>query len=108
MPRGVLRHDIEEDVAVDQNRSHSIVAGQRHDRIGGHCNVAAAAQMGHKASPPAVLAADLGSDDPYDLAVKLEFDFGMWEQTRPLADLGGDGRLSFGRNTHGANPYSYT
>src|SRR6516225_6155748 len=62
MPRGVLRHDIEEDVAVDQNRSHSIVAGQRHDRIGGHCNVAAAAQMGHKASPPAVLAADLGSD----------------------------------------------
>ena len=58
--------------------------------------------MSHKASALAVLIADLGADDPYDLAIKLEFNFGMRKQTRALAHLGGDGHLSFRRNAHGA------
>jgi hypothetical protein len=33
--------------------------------------------MSHKAPAPAVLVGDFGAEDPYNLAIKLEFDFGM-------------------------------
>lgn len=46
-----LRHKIEEDVVVDQYSRHSVIAGQSHDRIGAHRNIAAATQMSDKAAP---------------------------------------------------------
>jgi hypothetical protein len=40
-PARVLRHEIEEDVAIDQYGRHSVIAGQGHNRIGAHRNIAA-------------------------------------------------------------------
>lgn len=42
-PSRVLGHDVEQDVAVDENGTHSVVACQRHDGVRGHGDIAAPA-----------------------------------------------------------------
>jgi hypothetical protein len=86
-PMSTLRHDVEKDVGVDQYRRHSVSAGQRHDVFGAHRDIAAAPQMGDKASAATILLADFGANDSYDLAVELEFHFRLRQQTRPFPDF---------------------
>src|SRR6266404_385526 len=56
--------------------------------------------MGDKASAAAVPLTGFGANDAHDLAVELEFHFGLRQQTRPLADFSRNGHLTLGRDTH--------
>ena len=62
--------------------------------------IAASPQMSDKASAAAALAPGGGADDPNRLAVELEFDLRVRQQTRPLADGDRNGHLPFRRNAH--------
>jgi hypothetical protein len=99
-PTSVLAHDVEKNIAVDQDRSHSFTAGQRHDCVSTHGNVAAPPQMGNQPGPPAVLAAGARTHDPNHRTVELEIDLGVGQQTRSRADFRRDGHLSFRGYTH--------
>ncbi|MGB8841323.1 MAG: hypothetical protein WCC64_09625, partial [Aliidongia sp.] len=94
-PIYIFRHDVEEDVSVNQYGGHSAFAGQRHDGVGTHCDVAAAAQMRDKAGAAAIALAGRSANDAHDLAIELELHFRLGQQTRPLADFGRDGHLTF-------------
>ncbi|MGB8840526.1 MAG: hypothetical protein WCC64_05615 [Aliidongia sp.] len=78
-----IRHDVEEDVSVNQYGGHSVFAGQRHDGVGTQCDVAAAIAL-----------AGRSANDAHDLAIELELYFRLRQQTRPLADFSRDGHLT--------------
>src|SRR5207245_9687749 len=72
-PALVFRHNVKEDVAVHQYGRHSIVAGQRHDGVAAHRNIAASSQMGGQERSPTVLVPGLGegASDAFALTLSL-------------------------------------
>jgi hypothetical protein len=72
--------------------------GQCHDGFSGHGDIAAPAQMRHQARPTAGHGRFGSGNDPNRRAV--EFDLGVWHETRLLTDFDRVGHLTFGRNTH--------
>jgi hypothetical protein len=52
--------------------SRAVISGQRHDVAGAHRDIAAAPQMGDKASAAAVALTGFGANDTHDLAIELE------------------------------------
>lgn len=93
-PDGVLRHDVEKNVGVDQHRHRSIAAGQRHDRLRAHRDVAASLQMSDKTSTATTVFTGFGTNDAHDLAIELELHLRLWQQASPFADFGRDGHLA--------------
>jgi hypothetical protein len=93
---------------VDQYGRHLVIAGQRHDGVRAHRDIATAAQMGEKAGAATIPLAGRSTNDAHDLAIELEFLFRLGQQTGPLADLGWDSDLTFGRDAHGALPLTPT
>ena len=68
----VFRHDVEKDVGVYQYGGHSVIAGQRHDGVGAHRDVAAAAQVGAATNP----LAGPGGEDAHNLGIEFHFVWG--------------------------------
>jgi hypothetical protein len=82
-PAWVFRHDVEQNIAVDQHGSHSVVPGERHDLVRAHRDIATAAQMGHKAGPATAAFPGIGADNPYHLAVEFELHLGVGQEGQP-------------------------
>src|SRR5579859_7998661 len=83
----------------------SFLAGERQDRIGADCYIAASAQMGDQAPTTATTTIGVCANDSHDLAVELEIYFGVWQETGPFADFGRDRDLPFGSDTHTSLPF---
>ncbi len=99
-PTSIFCHDIEKNVGVDQYRRHSVIAGQRHDRVRAHRDIAAPSQMSDKPGAATIALTGFGTNDAHDLTIEFELHFGLWQQTRLLADFGRNGHLTFGCDTH--------
>ncbi len=56
--------------------------------------------MGDEASAATVLLSGLRANDLHNLAIELEFDLGLRQQARPLADFSWNGHLTFGCDAH--------
>src|ERR1700722_6334473 len=96
----IFCHDVEKNVGVDQYRCHSVIAGQRHDRVRAHRDIAAPSQMSDKPGAATNAVSGFGANDACDLTIELELHFRLWQQTRPLADFSRNGHLTFGCDTY--------
>jgi len=76
-PLSILGHKVEQHIAIDQYRGHSIVSGQRHYGVGAHYDITASAQMSNEARTPTFLGLDHGRNDSHDFAVEVEIDLSM-------------------------------
>jgi hypothetical protein len=95
-PALVFREDVEKNVGVDEDGGPSVIAGQGHDFVRRHCDIAASPQMTDKPSAATIVLAGFGANDAHGLAVELEFHFGLRQQTGLLADVDRNGHLAFG------------
>jgi hypothetical protein len=65
-PTRIPGHDVEMNIGVDQHRRHSVIPGQRHDRIRGHRDVATSSQMSDDLGTATIPLAGFGPNDAPD------------------------------------------
>jgi hypothetical protein len=102
-PNGILRKNIDEDIAVDKDRRHSVTPGQGHDLLCGQLPGGFTSHMFDQFLAPRLSGRSRFYPEKPHLsgAFMDKFDLCVGNEPRRLSDIDRDGDLSLGRNAHG-------